>query len=122
MKIINEEITMKFLQSNPEFTEPVKPSIHYTKIKYLNNMIEQDHRIVKKITNPALGYKNFNSANNTIAVIEAIAIIRKNQTTLAEFNRIKPTSPRSFIQFHTVISRECRIKVSIADQINLLVA
>jgi putative transposase len=101
VKIINEEITMKFLQNNPEFTGPVKPSIHYTKIKYLNNIIEQDHRRVKKITNPALGYKNFNSANNTIAGIEAIAIVRKNQMTLAEFNGIK---------------------VSMADQINLLVA
>lgn len=101
VKIINEELTMKFMQSNPEFTGPLKPSIHYTKIKYLNNIIEQDHRRIKKITNAALGYKNFNSANNTIAGIEAIAMVRKNQTTLAEFNGIK---------------------VSIADQINLLVA
>ena len=89
------------LQANPEFVDPVKAQIHYTKIKYLNNMIEQDHRRVKKITNPALGYKKFNSANNTIAGIEAMAMVRKNQITLAEFNGIK---------------------VSIADQINLLAA
>jgi putative transposase len=101
VKIINEELAMKFVQSNPGFTGPVKPSIHYTKIKYLNNIIEQDHRRVKRITNPALGYKNFNSANNTIAGIEAIDMVRKNQTTLAKFNGIK---------------------VSIADQINILVA
>ncbi len=101
VKIINEELAMKFVQSNQGFTGPVKPSIHYTKIKYLNNIIEQDHRRVKRITNPALGYKNFNSANNTIAGIEAIDMVRKNQTTLAKFNWIK---------------------VSIADQINILVA
>ncbi len=101
VKIINEELTAKFLHSNTEFNGPVKPGIYYTKIKYLNNIIEQDHRRVKKITSPALGYKNVNSANNTIVGIEAIAIVRKNQTTLAEFNGIK---------------------VSIADQINLLVA
>lgn len=101
VKIINEELTMKFLQSNPEFTGPLKPSINYTKIKYLNNIIEQDHRRVKIITDPMKSFKNFNAANNTIAGIEAIAAIRKNQTTLAEFNWIK---------------------VSIADQVNMLVA
>ena len=33
------ELTMKFLQANPEFVGPVKAQIRYTKVKYLNNMI-----------------------------------------------------------------------------------
>ncbi len=101
VKIINDELRVKHLQANHGFIGPVKPTINYTKIKYLNNIIEQDHRRVKIITDPMKGFKNFNAANNTIAGIEAIAAIRKNQTTLDEFNGIK---------------------VSIADQVNMLVA
>ncbi len=36
-------------------------------IKYLNNIIEQDHRGIKRIINPMLGFKSFNAATSTIA-------------------------------------------------------
>ncbi len=39
-------------------------------IKYLNNLVEQDHRSIKKITNPMLGFKAFHSAEATLAGIE----------------------------------------------------
>ena len=39
-------------------------------IKYLNNIIEQDHRSIKKITKPMKGFKAFHSAQATIAGIE----------------------------------------------------
>lgn len=57
---------------------------NYTKIKirqckYLNNIVEQDHRHIKRITNPMLGFKNFDCAQATIAGIETIRMIRKNQ-------------------------------------------
>lgn len=48
-------------------------------IKYLNNIVEQDHRFVKKRTKPMLGFKNFYSAKNTISVIENIRMIQKGQ-------------------------------------------
>ncbi len=35
-------------------------------IKYLNNLVEQDHRSVKRITNAALGYQSFHTAWRTI--------------------------------------------------------
>jgi transposase-like protein len=38
--------------------------------KYLNNIIEQDHRFIKKITKPMMGFKAFHSAQATIAGIE----------------------------------------------------
>ena len=34
-------------------------------IKYLNNIMEQDHRFIKKITKPMRGFKAFHSANAT---------------------------------------------------------
>jgi len=47
--------------------------------KYLNNMIEQDHRFIKKITRPMLGFKAFLSAVATLAGIEVAHMIRKGQ-------------------------------------------
>lgn len=47
--------------------------------KYLNNIIEQDHRFIKKRTKPMLGFKSFRSAKITITGIENIRIIQKGQ-------------------------------------------
>ena len=49
--------------------------------KYLNNMIEQDHRFIKRITKPMLGFKAFHSAAATLAGIEVAHMIRKGQIT-----------------------------------------
>jgi transposase-like protein len=45
--------------------------------KYLNNIVEQDHRFIKKITNPMLGFKSFQTPEETLAGIEAFHILRK---------------------------------------------
>ena len=47
--------------------------------KYLNNMVEQDHRAVKRVTRPMLGFKSFWSAARTIAGIETMHMIKKGQ-------------------------------------------
>jgi putative transposase len=57
---------------------------HYSKIeirqvKYLNNIVEQDHRAIKRMTRPMLGFKSFWSAAITIADIEIMHMIRKGQ-------------------------------------------
>jgi transposase, IS6 family len=44
-------------------------------IKYLNNIIEQDHRSIKRIVNPMLGFQSFLSANKTLKGIEAMNMI-----------------------------------------------
>lgn len=47
--------------------------------KYLNNIVEQDHRAIKwRIVN-GLGFKSFESARRTIAGIEIVRMIKKNQ-------------------------------------------
>jgi IS6 family transposase len=48
-------------------------------IKYLNNIIEQDHRSIKRIVNPMLGFQSFRSANKTLKGIEAMNMIKKGQ-------------------------------------------
>ena len=44
-----------------------------------NNIIEQDHRNIKRITRPKLGFKNFHSAQKTLAGIELMSMIKKGQ-------------------------------------------
>lgn len=53
--------------------------VEIIQIKYLNNLIEQDHRFIKKITKPMMGFKAFHSAKATIAGIETAHMIRKGQ-------------------------------------------
>ena len=47
--------------------------------KYLNNIVEQDHRRVKRLVRPGLGFGSFYTARRTLAGYEAMAMIRKGQ-------------------------------------------
>src|SRR5438874_8212021 len=49
------------------------------KIKYLNNIVEQDHRGVKRVTRPLLGFKSFEAAQGTLAGIELMHMLKKKQ-------------------------------------------
>ena len=48
-------------------------------VKYLNNIVEQDHRAIKRLTRPMLGFKSFWSAVITLTGIELMHMIRKGQ-------------------------------------------
>jgi transposase-like protein len=48
-------------------------------VKYLNNIVEQDHRAIKRVTRPMLGFKSFRAASNVLAGIELMHMIRKGQ-------------------------------------------
>jgi len=48
-------------------------------VKYLNNIVEQDHRAIKRIFKPMMGFKSFKSANRTLKGIESMHMIRKGQ-------------------------------------------
>lgn len=62
---------------NKRFVDEQK--IEICQNKYLNNIIEQDHRFIKKRTKLMLGFKSFRSAKVTISGIENIRIIQKLQ-------------------------------------------
>ena len=47
--------------------------------KYLNNITEQDHRRIKRLTGPGLGFGSFWTARRTLAGYEAMAMMRKGQ-------------------------------------------
>src|SRR6058998_3267354 len=59
-------------------------AIAIRQIKYLNNIVEQDHRGVKRITRPMLGFKSFAAAQDTLVGIELMHMIKKRQLVVEE--------------------------------------
>ena len=55
-------------------------------VKFLNNIVEQDHRRIKRLVRPGLGFKSLMTATRTIAGYEAMAMIRKAQVESAPAN------------------------------------
>jgi len=56
-----------------------KPDEESITIKYLNNLVEQDHRNIKRRTRSMLGFKSFRRAQTILAGIELVNMIRKGQ-------------------------------------------
>ncbi len=48
-------------------------------VKYLNTLIEQDHRFIKRLTKPGMGFFSFETAWRTLQGFEAMNMIRKGQ-------------------------------------------
>jgi putative transposase len=64
-------------------------NIKWRQCKYLNNIVEQDHRNPKRRITIGTGFKDFESAQGTLAGIEIINIIRKNQIKDSKSTTIK---------------------------------
>lgn len=54
-------------------------NIKIRQCKYLNNIVEQDHRFIKWRIQNGLGFKSFESAKRTLAGIEVVHMLRKSQ-------------------------------------------
>jgi putative transposase len=59
--------------------EETGQAIKIRQSKYLNNLIEQDHRAIKRIIRPMLGFKSFRSARTTLQGVELMHMIKKGQ-------------------------------------------
>ncbi|EJR27777.1 hypothetical protein IIG_04804 [Bacillus cereus VD048] len=58
--------------------------IQIRQIKYLNNIVEQDHRFIKKRIRSMLGLKSFRTATFILAGVEAMHMIKKEQIDLRD--------------------------------------
>jgi transposase-like protein len=78
-----EKVTMDKSGSNKAAINEVNVGreiqIIVRQVKYLNNIVEQDHRAIKRITKPMFDFKSFRSAKNVLAGIELMHMIRKGQ-------------------------------------------
>src|SRR5215475_2101825 len=87
---VPEKITIDGSAANEaaikRYNEEHGTTIAIRKIKYLNNIVEQDHRGVKRITRPMLGFKSFTAAQDTLVGIELIHMIKKRQLVVEEGN------------------------------------
>jgi len=66
--------------------------VEIIQLRYLNNIIEQDHRSVKRIIAPMLGFQSFRFANKTLKGIEAMNMVKKGQANnlnYSVFNEVK---------------------------------
>lgn len=61
-------------------------------VKFLNNIVEQDHRRIKRLVRPGLGFKMFVTASQTVAGYEVMAMIRKGQVAIAPANDMRAQS------------------------------
>ena len=54
-------------------------SCRLRQVKYLNNIVEQDHRFIKRLVKPGLGFQSFHTAWRTLRGYETMHMIRKGQ-------------------------------------------
>jgi transposase, IS6 family len=54
-------------------------SVELRQVKYLNNLIEQDHRFIKRLVKPGMGFFSFETAGRTLQGYEVMNMIRKGQ-------------------------------------------
>src|SRR5271157_351196 len=64
--------------------------------KYLNNLVEQDHRRIKQRIRPMLGFKRFETATVTIRGIELAEKIKKNQFNIERLVGKQATAPKTW--------------------------
>jgi putative transposase len=87
---INLQLALLFIMSG------LFLQINVRQVKYLNNIVEQDHRLIKKITKPMKGFKAFHSASG----IELHHMLRKGQHIQSEKQTI-------FEQFYGLAASTC---------------
>lgn len=73
-KAIDELIAKKELSEQVELRQN----------KYLNNRVEQDHRAIKRLVKPGMGFGSFNTARRTIRGYEIMNMVRKGQIEKVE--------------------------------------
>ena len=61
-------------------------------VKYLNNIVEEEHRAVKRLTRPMQGFKSFWSAAKILAGIELMHMIRKGQMIVCAAGGMTPAA------------------------------
>ena len=80
---VPEKVTMDKSGANKAAIDEINASreipIAVRQVKYLNIIVEQDHRAAKRMTKPMFGFKSFQSAKNILAGIELMHMIRKGQ-------------------------------------------
>ncbi|WP_447873278.1 IS6 family transposase [Serratia fonticola] len=79
--------------------KPEEETITVRQNKYLNNLVEQDHRNIKRRIRPMLGFKSFRRAQMILAGIDLLHMIRKGQYQHPKSGELSPTK-----QFYLLVA------------------
>jgi transposase-like protein len=72
--------------ASKRYNEEHGTAIAIRQVKYLNNIVEQGHRGVKRIARPMVGCKAFDAAQATLVGIELMHMIKQRQLVVEEGN------------------------------------
>jgi len=93
---VPEKITIDKSGANTAAIEGLRADsgadIELRQSKYLNNIIEQDHRAIKRIVRPMMGFKSFGCARSLIAGIETMHMIKKGQANCPKARALSAAS------------------------------
>jgi putative transposase len=97
---VSETITIDGSEANEaaikRYNEAHGTDISIRQVKYLNNVVEQDHRAVKRVTRPMLGFKSFGAARVTLAGIELMRMLKKQQMIVEAGNEGLTAAPQFY--------------------------
>ena len=79
-----------------------KRNFEILQVKYLNNIVEQDHRHIKRIANPMGGFRKLHTAARTIAGIELMNMVKKNKLEFTKHIDKNLTHARQFYRLATI--------------------
>ncbi|MED1270772.1 IS6 family transposase, partial [Bacillus mycoides] len=77
-------ITVDKNPAYPVAIQDLKEGIQLRQVRYLNNIVEQDHRFIKKRVCSMLGFKSFKTVTSILSGVEAMHIIKKEQIDLRD--------------------------------------
>jgi len=87
---VPEKITIDGSEANEaaikRYNEVHGTAIEIRQVKYVNNIVAQDHRAIKRLTRPMLGFKSFNAAQSPLVGIELMHMLKKRQLVAEEGN------------------------------------
>jgi len=79
-----------------------EPRFEVLQVKYLNNIVEQDHRHIKRITTPMGCFRKMHTAARTLAGIELVNMIKKKQLKFTKYIDQNLTPAEQFYRLATV--------------------
>ncbi len=80
-RVITVDKNAAYLKAKSELQAEgaIADSCELRQVKYLNNIVEQDHRFIKRRVKPGLGFFSFETAWNTLQGYELTNMVRKGQ-------------------------------------------
>jgi transposase, IS6 family len=90
-RVINTDLAPIYTSAIPAIKKEgvLRPRCRHRPVQYLNNIIEQDHRAIKRRVNATQGFREFHAARRTIRGYEAVNMIRKGQVRWVSGNDVR---------------------------------